>query len=479
MPSPSLPKAFCDAINGVKIGPMVGSCGTAAYLGVPVIVPDIAVDERWAAYKAAALPHGLRACWSMPIVGNQGAMLGTFAVYHDHPHSPTPREAYLVDRFTHLTAVAIDHSRLFGALAESEERFRRAFEDNAVGMAMMSLDGRFLRVNRALCEMVGRNEEELLAADFRAITHPDDVVASHRALRRVTRGVGDSTQLEQRCLHRDGTSVTVTVTVSALRDAEGAPIGVSANVVDLTERRAAEEERQARHEAEVARTAAEAASRAKSEFLSALSHEVRTPLSAVVGFAELLETLELAPERRQSALRQIAEAANHITGLLDDVLDIAKIEAGAVRLDLEPIPIGSIVADVVALVEPLATDRGIIITTAPSEGRPAGDGRLSPRPASAPERRHQRHQVQPVGRSCRAGVQPEGTVRDRPGYRHRTGHPAAPADGGCSFPSTGSARKDRGHRVPGSASHSPAGWWRRWAARSPSAAARATARRCS
>ena len=205
--APSLPRSYCEAIDGVVIGPDAGSCGAAAFLRAPVIATDIEVDGRWAAFRDLARAHGLRACWSTPIVGDQETVLGTFAVYHDEPHAPTPRENRLVDRFTHLAAVAIDHARLFGALAESEERFRRAFEDNAVGMALISLDGRFLRVNRALCEMVGRAETELLASDFQALTHPDDVPASVSALGRLTAGRADGLQLEQRCLRRDGTAI--------------------------------------------------------------------------------------------------------------------------------------------------------------------------------------------------------------------------------------------------------------------------------
>ena len=98
---------------------------------------------------------------------------GTFAVYHGEPHTPTVREQRLVERFTHLASVAIEHARLYGALAESEERFRRAFEDNAVGMALAAPDGRFGKVNRVLQEMLRRSEAELLAADLRSLLHPE------------------------------------------------------------------------------------------------------------------------------------------------------------------------------------------------------------------------------------------------------------------------------------------------------------------
>ncbi|MDN5932080.1 MAG: GAF domain-containing protein, partial [Pseudonocardia sp.] len=158
--APSLPVTYSAAIDGMRVGPLAGSCGTAAHLDAEVVAEDIGTDPRWAGYRELAWPHGLRACWSSPIRGRQvagaPAVLGTFAVYHDVPHRPSERERRLVERFTHLASVAIEHARLYGALADSEERFRRAFEDNAIGMALTGLDGRFGRVNRALRDMLGR-----------------------------------------------------------------------------------------------------------------------------------------------------------------------------------------------------------------------------------------------------------------------------------------------------------------------------------
>lgn len=119
----------------------LSSRGAAAYLGTPVVAADIRIDARWQRFRDVATPYGMRSCWSSPIQGRTG-IAGTFAVYHDHPHRPPLRERRLVERFTHLASVAIDHAGLFGALAESEDRFRRAFEDNAVGMLLAGVDGR-------------------------------------------------------------------------------------------------------------------------------------------------------------------------------------------------------------------------------------------------------------------------------------------------------------------------------------------------
>ncbi len=94
--APSLPVEFCRSIDGAKIGPNVGSCGTAAFRRQPVVVSDIASDPLWAEFRHLALPHGLRACWSTPIANQEGAILGTFAVYYREPRTPDPQHFQII-----------------------------------------------------------------------------------------------------------------------------------------------------------------------------------------------------------------------------------------------------------------------------------------------------------------------------------------------------------------------------------------------
>ena len=109
--APSLPKSYCDAIDGGEIGPEAGSCGTAAFLGHAVYVTDIATDQLWKDYRDIALEHGLRACWSTPICDGAGSVLGTFAVYHLSPRSPTRDEVDAIRLITGHVAQAIICSR--------------------------------------------------------------------------------------------------------------------------------------------------------------------------------------------------------------------------------------------------------------------------------------------------------------------------------------------------------------------------------
>jgi hypothetical protein len=114
--APSLPPPYIEAINGSEIGPCAGSCGTAAYSATPVFVSDIATDPLWADFKDVALPHGLRACWSIPIMTRGRKVLGTFAMYHREPREPTVRDLALVDLITQTAALVIDRERAQSAL---------------------------------------------------------------------------------------------------------------------------------------------------------------------------------------------------------------------------------------------------------------------------------------------------------------------------------------------------------------------------
>ena len=133
--APSLPKAYVDAIDGSVIGPSAGSCGTAAYRAKPVIVSDIANDPLWTNYRDVALPHGLRACWSSPILSSEGKVLGTFAIYYREPRTPTPEQHEIIEQITHLASIALERKRAEGALRASEQVAR-----GQVGALAQNLD---------------------------------------------------------------------------------------------------------------------------------------------------------------------------------------------------------------------------------------------------------------------------------------------------------------------------------------------------
>ena len=109
--APSLPRAYCAALDGMATGPNAGSCGTAAHFNKEIIVSDIATDPLWQDFKELALPHGLRSCWSQPIRSPSGAVLGTLACYRREVHVPTPAEREAVALLVNTAALILDHRR--------------------------------------------------------------------------------------------------------------------------------------------------------------------------------------------------------------------------------------------------------------------------------------------------------------------------------------------------------------------------------
>ncbi|OKH22622.1 hypothetical protein NIES593_12590 [Hydrococcus rivularis NIES-593] len=144
-----------------------------------------------------------------------------------------PRFAYIAEDIT-------ERKRAEAALRESEKCFYNAFEYAAIGMALVALDGRWLKVNRALCEIVGYSQEELLATSFQAITHPEDLESSIAYMRQLLAGEINTYQIEKRYLHRQGHTVWVLLSVSVVRDDRGQPLYFIAQIQDITARKQAE-----------------------------------------------------------------------------------------------------------------------------------------------------------------------------------------------------------------------------------------------
>jgi signal transduction histidine kinase len=136
--APSLPVAFTKAIDNIEIGPMVGSCGTAAFTGETVIVSDIAADPLWEIARELALSHGLRACWSTPIFTAGHKVLGTFAIYYPSPSSPRADDWHLVKIATHLVGIAIERHRTDEELRQRASQLQEANRQKDEFLAMLS-----------------------------------------------------------------------------------------------------------------------------------------------------------------------------------------------------------------------------------------------------------------------------------------------------------------------------------------------------
>lgn len=121
---PSMPASYNAAIDGILIGPSVGSCGSAAFRNQPVFVTDIASDPLWADFRDLALRNDLRSCWSLPIRSTQGQVLGTFAMYHREPRTPSGADLEIVDFVVRTAGLVIERSRAEAVLRSSEARLR-------------------------------------------------------------------------------------------------------------------------------------------------------------------------------------------------------------------------------------------------------------------------------------------------------------------------------------------------------------------
>ncbi|MBS2038470.1 PAS domain S-box protein [bacterium] len=207
--APSLPEFYNRAIDGVQIGPSVGSCGTAAFSARPVIVSNIQTDPLWEGYRNLAEEAGLRACWSTPIL-SQSQVLGTFAVYLPQPAEPDPEFLVWMQRAQHLACLALESERAVRQLRDSEERYRTLVDHAKDGMFLFDANLIVVDVNRSACDSLQYSAEELIGGtiakfdpyfDFQSLS--PDVIARKEA--------GQEFRFESRHRRRDGTSFPVEV----------------------------------------------------------------------------------------------------------------------------------------------------------------------------------------------------------------------------------------------------------------------------
>ena len=240
------------------------------------------------------------------------------------------------------------------ALRTSAQQLRAIFESARLGIVNADLDGRILQANPAYCAMLGYTEDELRRCSIAQVSHPDELDGHRRRLQEMKHGQTDGYRREMRLRTKSGEDVHVMLTVALMRDGAGRPESSVAVVEDIGEHlRLAEAER--------ARDLAETASRAKSEFVSRMSHELRTPLNAMLGFAQLL-ALDRKPalaEHQRSWAAQIQQAGWHLLHMINETLDLSRIESGMLKLEPAALDVAPLVHSALALVEAAAHKRGL------------------------------------------------------------------------------------------------------------------------
>jgi formate hydrogenlyase transcriptional activator len=241
--APSLPLSYNESIHGRPVNLFSGPCAMAACLKEQVIAADVASDTRWDTYewRALAMAHGLRACWSTPILSSDETVLGTFAIYSREPGSPTAQHQHLIGQITHLATVAIEQKYAEEKLRQSEKELRRITDAIDQRIAVHGPDGKILYVNRAMREYSGLGVEDVMADDFRArLVHPDDLERS-RDERQHGLERGTPFELELRARRKDGQHRWFLIRYNPLRDEEGRIIRWYSTGTDIDDRKRDEE----------------------------------------------------------------------------------------------------------------------------------------------------------------------------------------------------------------------------------------------
>ena len=313
--------------------------------GQTVAVADIHADRDFRPDTWGAIDT--RAFVSVPLL-RAGRMKACLFVNQAMARRWTAEEIKLIQGVATRVSDAVERVQVEAALRESEAHLTSLFQQNGAGFAELAEDGRFLSVNDQFCLMAGRTRDDLLTMTMGDITHPDSGLESAAALRRVV-GTGKATGLEKQLVRPDGTSIWVANTKSLIGSVNGRSTVLTV-AIDITARK------QIETALADAKSAAEEANVAKSVFIANMSHELRTPLSAIIGYSEMMleeaedggEASELIPD-----LTKVEGNARHLLGLINDVLDLSKVESGKMEVYAEDFDVEPMLRDIATTIESL------------------------------------------------------------------------------------------------------------------------------
>jgi PAS domain S-box-containing protein len=260
---------------------------------------------------------------------------------------------------------ATERHATMSALRESEERFRSSFDHAPIGMALVALDGRFLEVNRALCELVGYSDQEMLDRSSQDIVHPDDMADVLEIHKRLSTGEMDSYQLEQRYIHKDGHIVWILLTGSAVHQ-RGLPHYSITHILDITGRRHLEMDRAVMlaSEREYNRQL-RALTDMRADLTAMVAHELRAPVAALRMMTILLEGGELSPQDEAQMFATVKGEIKQLDRLVNDFAAVTVAEREDFSVQLHPVSLAVLLGGAEAFALQVLADHHLTVLPVP------------------------------------------------------------------------------------------------------------------
>lgn len=363
--APSLPDHYNAAVDGIAIGEGVGSCGTAAHRKAPVLVHDIAEDPLWKDFRALALPLGLRACWSTPILSTEGALLGTWAVYSREPGDPTPEDEETMAIATRLASIAMQNARGATELERVKHHLELIVESAGEGIYGVDATGITTFMNRAALDLLGLTTEEAVGHRLHDVIHhtrPDGrhYPAPECPIYKAAHGGPGATVKEELFWRKDGSSFLVDYVTSPLVD-HGRVVGAVTVFQDVSQRRKGEAERKQREEA--LKRAAEALAKSNREldqFAYVTSHDLKAPLRGIANLSRWIEE-DLGSDLRDDTrahLELMRGRVARMEALIDAILEYSRV--GRARSEPKLVDVGEMLKETIDLISPPAGCRILV-----------------------------------------------------------------------------------------------------------------------
>jgi len=344
--APNLPEAYVKAVDGLPIGPRVGSCGTSMYLRKPVIVTDVLIDPLWADYRELANSCGLRACWSTPIISSHGDVLGSFAMYRQEPRGPNAEETRLTEIATHIAGIAIERQQDHSMLREREARISLAAESADLAFWVLYPEQNTVWMSEKGRAMYGFTPlEPLTRESFVSRIHPDERVAVQAAFERA-RVSQETFEIEHRIVLPDGKVRWVIVRGRCLWDEHGNVLEIICVTIDLSAQRQADLQLQVQRE-ELARLSRIAL---MGEMTASLGHELNQPLTAIANNAaaarRFFDRGQIDPAILKQLLADIAAASHRAGEVINGIRGMAR-KGKSTR---SPLNLNAVIGDTLRLV---------------------------------------------------------------------------------------------------------------------------------